>query len=764
LAGVLSGLRVIDFGQYIAGPLAAMLLADYGADVVRIDPPGGPRWKTPGNAMWNRGKRSIVLDLKQPDDLAIARKLIATADVVIENFRPGVMSRLGLDAEVICAENPHLIWCALPGFAADDPRAGVPAWEGVLGAATGGYLLRVQAGRDDAGRCLPREDDGRPIYTSTPVSSMFGGCMAAMTIAMALIARQRDGRGQRVEIPLYNATFAAIGNPVWKGKPGTPWMRSYECADGRWIDLMGYNHKLVRTFIKEAGVEHWLDDPFIGNIKRPFRTTPEQAAVLLAKMEALFQTRTAVEWETALNAAGVPAAVCRTTAEWLQAEQALATGAIVAQHDPVLGQTLQPGLLVNLSETPGQIGEAPLPDAHRAEILAELDSRPVPAIPLREPDNRPPLDGLRVIDLGTVLVGPACGRTLAEFGADVIKIDNPDGAGPDLHVSRGKRSMILDLTKPAGQAVMARLADSTDIFLQNFRVGVAEKLGIGDEDLRPRNPGLVYISFSLYGRTGPWALRPGFEAQAQASTGMQERFGGAGPVAKEPLTLNDFCTSLLGAFGVAMALYHRTENGGRGQHVDTSLVLSASMMQSQYLVDYAGKVWNEPRGQHALGSGPLHRAYQARDGWIFIGAREDQVAALDGVPGLAGIAAEQPIRRAMFLIDRIARASREEWIGRLTAAGVGVHTVDAITEVMSLPYVMANELHLRREHPDGGTVATIGAIPRLSRTPPQHGRVLRPTMDAGEILGVVGLGEMLEEFLAEGVVEVRPPRVARPAA
>src|SRR5690242_16688199 len=124
---VLKDVRVIDFGQYIAGPMAAMLLGDQGANVIRIDPPGGPRWNTPANATWNRNKRSFVLDLKNEADKDIARKLISTADVVIENFRPGVMERLGLGAAAMTAANPRLIYCSLPSFGADDPRAQVKA-------------------------------------------------------------------------------------------------------------------------------------------------------------------------------------------------------------------------------------------------------------------------------------------------------------------------------------------------------------------------------------------------------------------------------------------------------------------------------------------------------------------------------------------------------------------------------------------------------------------------------------------------------------
>src|SRR4029078_13042493 len=139
MPGTLEGTRVIDFGQYIAGPMAAMLLGDHGADVVRVDPPGGPRWNTPANATWNRNKRSIALDLKKDADRETARQLIAGADVVIENFRPGVMDRLGIGAAAMTEGNLRPIYCSRPGFGADDPRAQVRAWEGVVGAATGAY-------------------------------------------------------------------------------------------------------------------------------------------------------------------------------------------------------------------------------------------------------------------------------------------------------------------------------------------------------------------------------------------------------------------------------------------------------------------------------------------------------------------------------------------------------------------------------------------------------------------------------------------------
>src|SRR5947207_14929390 len=152
MGGALQGIRVIDFGQYLAGPLLSVMLADKGADVVRVDPPGGPRWRHPANAMLQRGKRSIVLDLKQRGDAATARELIASADLVVENFRPGVMDRLGIGPAAMTERHKRLIYCSLPGFAGADTRTGMRSWEGVVCRAGGVYHPRLR--QDGQGHVL----------------------------------------------------------------------------------------------------------------------------------------------------------------------------------------------------------------------------------------------------------------------------------------------------------------------------------------------------------------------------------------------------------------------------------------------------------------------------------------------------------------------------------------------------------------------------------------------------------------------------------
>ena len=197
--GALDHIKVIDFGHYIAGPLAGMLLADQGADVIKIDPPGGPRWDSPANATWNRGKRSITLDLKTSADLQTAKSLITTADVVVENFRPGVMEKLGLGNKQALIDNPRLVYCSIPGFANDDDRSGIQAYEGILGASAGTYRPMASSG-------------GKPVYTAIPIASTYGAFQSVVAITMALNARERDGVGQYIEMPLFDSMFQSIGH------------------------------------------------------------------------------------------------------------------------------------------------------------------------------------------------------------------------------------------------------------------------------------------------------------------------------------------------------------------------------------------------------------------------------------------------------------------------------------------------------------------------------------------------------------------------
>lgn len=753
MSTALAGVRVLDFGQYIAGPLAAMLMADQGADVIRIDPLEGPRWDTPANATWNRGKRSIALDLNTPSDLATARSLICRADVLIENFRPGVMDRLGLGYQALSESNPTLVYCSLPGFAEDDPRAATAAWEGVLGAASGTYLNRLG---------LPPRDP--PAVTAIPLSSSYGAFLGVTSIAMALNARDRDGVGQRVEVPLFDATFTAVGAAGMKlidqpsgGRGGldTPWVRQYECADGRWVQFFANPTRHRTQFVQAAGVEAaWTREGLLAHD----RVLDDDALreQLLSRMVALFKSRSAAEWESLINAAGTPTAVCNESWEWLNNEHALASEAVVGVDDPELGPMRQPGVHPRLDRTPGAVrGPAPRLDADRVDVLAEAaDPAHVRAKPdesTASPTAAPlaALEGVRVLDLCIILAGPTCGRTLAEFGADVIKIDSPTregGISSHLDVNRGKRSMLLDLKTASGKTVFWRLLESADVVLQNYRAGALDRLGLGYDEVRARKPDIVYASLNAYGHGGPWEQRPGWEHLAQAATGMQMRFGETRPEL-QPFPINDYATGIMGAYAVALALRHRALTG-EGQQVRSALAYTATLLQSPFMQAYEGKRWDEPRGQGVLGFGPLQRLYRASDGWFFLGAHEAQGAALLSALGIDPAADIETALASVFATTTVDAA-----VSKVLAAGVGAHPVRGVPENMESEWLTGRGVSITRQHDGPGRVRTTGPSPKLSRTPVRPGApASAPGADGPAVLQEFGLSEERAGLVAARVL------------
>ena len=748
MAGALEGVRVVDFGQYIAGPLAAMFLADQGADVIRIDPPSGPSMTSPANATYNRGKRSIALDLHRAEDRALAARLIATADVVIENFRPGTMARFGLDAEAMTAATPRLIYCSLPGFASDDPRAQLPAWEGVVAAATGTYRP-------------PRGSSGdTPGFTAIPVASTFAAILAGTSISAALFSRERDGRGQRIEVPLFDATFAAIGaNGLTVhgagsggGRPDDFGGGNFQCADGRWIMVSLAKPRFQERFVRAAGLGDRFDVDRIGTDK-----TIRDA--LRGELASIFTTRSSDEWEHLGAEADLPLLKIRTPEEWMQSGHAQQSGSAVEIDDPALGPMTQPNSPLRLTKS-GTLPSRPASelDADRAAILAELEAWRAPAYPTPPAARAAALDGIKVVDLSQVLAGPTGGRTLGELGADVVKVNPPDeeGAGIrfSLHryhtdVNRAKRTMLLNLKQDGARDVMDRLLADADVVVHNFRPGVMERLGLGYDEVSRAHPGIVYVSVTAYG-AGPWGGRPGYEGFGQASTGMAERQGGDGKPEGQPFAVNDYGTGLSSAFAALLALYHR-ERTGEGQQGMAALAFTGTSLQSPFLHLYEGKQWTEPRGSSARGYGPLQSLYQAKDGWFYLGASEAQRNALAGVQGLAGIESLEGDACAEALAERFASDAVAAWCERLVAAGVGAHRLATVPELMNDPWVIEHGLSVTRPHDSGEVITTIGPSPRLSATPATVGRAAStPGADGEAILGELGLASEADRLVASG--------------
>lgn len=750
MAGALSGLRVVDFGQWLAGPLTALWLADAGADVVRVDPPGGPRWQHPANAVLQRGKRSIVLDLTEAGDRDIARRLVERADVVVENFRPGVMDRLGLGPDAMLAANPRLLYCSLPGFGADDPRAGVPAWEGVVCAAAGLYLYPG---------CTPMDYIGdrtrEPIYSALPVASSYAAIMAAHSIAAALIARERTWEGQRIEVPLFDACFELIGSSVMKtDRPPAapsgprlgarmPQLGHYRCADGRWLELCLFQDRHLQWFAETFLPPEYIEDG-MGDAERML-TDPDLQERARKRYAELFATRPAREWEIAINEeSGASAALCQTSEEWLTLDaHARDSGAVIELDDPEHGRTAQAGFPIRMSVTPPSVRFPRRPlDADRADVLAELElpapSPPAPAAATADASEA--LAGIRILDVAQVLAGPTVGRVLAEYGAEVVKIHSfvDRQLGMHLYTNSGKRSIMLDLKTPDGMAAFERLADGIDVFVQNFTRGVTDRMGIGEQALRERNPGLVYVSISAFGHEGYRGGWRGREQLGQGPTGMQIRLGGDGEPLMAPYPYNDYGSGNLAAFATLLALYHRMR-GGQGQHVQSSLTHSATFLQVPYMVAFPGRVWDEPRGQSAKGWGPFDRLYRGADRWFYLCAP----GGLDSFPELAGLGEEA-------LVAAFRTAPAQGWVDRLVAAGIGAHLLVDQPDLMDDEVARARGLAIDRQHPGFGRVWMAGPSRRLSRTPPRPTRPVGPPgSDTRAVLEEVGLDA--EDLIARDV-------------
>jgi crotonobetainyl-CoA:carnitine CoA-transferase CaiB-like acyl-CoA transferase len=370
---------------------------------------------------------------------------------------------------------------------------------------------------------------------------------------------------------------------------------------------------------------------------------------------------------------------------------------------------------------------------------------------------RSALDGVKVVDLCIILAGPTCARTLAEFGADVIKIDSPWKITVLRHndINRAKRSILVDLKTKEGLAIFWKLVDQADVVLQNFRGGVAEKLGIDYERVRARRPDIVYGSMNTFGHIGPYASRPGHEQIGQAVSGMQVRYGSARP-ATAPFAANDYGTGLMACYAVALALLHRRRTG-QGQFVDSALAYTATMLQSALLQGYEGKAWNEPRGQEALGSGPLDRLYQASDGWLFLAASMGNPAGdLARCAELSGLAVLHGADLERALEERMKTRTVAAWVEILNQAGIGAHrVVTSLVELMNDPLTLARGLAVTRDHEGFGPITTTAPGIRLSRTPVTAGRAApRPGSDAASVLAEIGMAAELDRLVREKVIAV----------
>ncbi|RZT31815.1 CaiB/BaiF CoA transferase family protein [Cupriavidus agavae] len=378
LGNALEGLTVIDFTQIAAGPASTMLLADLGARVIKVEPPGGelgrtlgPGWLGEDSALFhgfNRNKQGVMLDLKTGAGAEAARRLIAGADIVVESMRPGVMARLGLGPEALCAAHPALIYCSISAYGQHGPYAQRAGVDGILQADAG--LMSLVG--------LP---DSEPCKVQAPVVDVMTGYIAVVGILAKLAQRARDGRGGHLDVNLFNAALAlqqssltsylADGQLPVRAGSAAPYAapnQAFRTADG-WIMVAAYMPDRWRRLCETLGVAALADDA-------RFVTSPLRVANRAAMVEALtqaFVTRSTESWLDALQAADILCARVAAYDDVVAHPQAAANGMIAQIEHPVLGTLRVPGFPVCSAEVNARPARpAPACGQHTEQVLREF--------------------------------------------------------------------------------------------------------------------------------------------------------------------------------------------------------------------------------------------------------------------------------------------------------------------------------------------------------------------------------------------------------
>jgi crotonobetainyl-CoA:carnitine CoA-transferase CaiB-like acyl-CoA transferase len=730
--GAFAGVRILDATEGVAGALATMLAADFGADVVRLEAPGGGALRgDPGYTCWNRNKRVVAVDLASAAGRASARALALGADAAVFDAAPGALADLGLDAPALRSGDPALVHLWLPPYGEGPEWADLPQADGLLWAVSG-----------NAFRQFSWEDV--PVWLVTPQDRYAHGLLGATALAAALLARVRSGRGDAVTVTGLDAMAAIQGGHVAKtgeveklpprGARGRiPNYRLYRCADGEWLFLAGLMEAHFRAAVRALELDELWSLPGVDG-RFASVMAPGVARPVNLRLEARFAEKSRADWLTALRAHGVPAAPVGDRASWFASESIAAIGMRVEVPDPERGRVVLPGVPIRLEATPGSVRHLPR-RVPIEEALRDARARPQAAQAAAAAPARAPLDGLRVLDLGVIIAGTYAATFLADLGADVIKVEplegdpfRPFGLG-FVGWNRGKRSVALDLKHPDGLAAFHDLAARADVVCDNYRRGVLERLGIDFAALRARNPRIVSASVTAYGGRGPHADDPGFDPLLQAQGGIMVAQGGDDEPVFHQVAVHDTASALVLAFGTIAALFAR-ERTGAGQRVETSLAAQSVLLQSGELTLFAGRPEPAKGGRDCAGVSPLRRLYRCADGWIAIScstaAQADALAADLGLPGAGD---------AVAIASALAPLPRDAAVTRLRARGVPCVPALEQAEIYASP--LLRSAFVAFEQPGFGSVTAARTFARFAGAP------------TGLARRAPGLGEHAVEVLAE---------------
>jgi len=363
---VLDGIRILDLSGGIAGPLGVLQLAEHGADVIKVEPPGGRADRgSPASRVYNRSRRSVTLDLNDPDGAALFRELCATADVLVEAFAAGTMARLGLDYASLGDDFPRLVYCSVPAWPSGSRYENRPGYEALVHARTGQHWEN------------PSFRPG-PVFLHSPVASFGAMLLVPVGIMSALVARERSGRGQHVEVSLVQGVLS-LTTQNWnstdqgqflldKAYPSVHQRSVYECADGEWIHAATMSG--VQPARSEASILGLEGEVSFAEL---FSMSPEERAGHEAGRRAAFLARDRDELVTEFRAAGHNAEPIVAPHQRFGHPQLRATGSVVEIADPEAGPVTQVGVTLFLDATPGEVkGPQPTAGEHTGEVLAAL--------------------------------------------------------------------------------------------------------------------------------------------------------------------------------------------------------------------------------------------------------------------------------------------------------------------------------------------------------------------------------------------------------
>ncbi|MBV6423934.1 MAG: Formyl-CoA:oxalate CoA-transferase [Steroidobacteraceae bacterium] len=725
----LDGLRVLDLGDDIAASFCARLLADGGAEVVRVvDPARGNRERMGAlEAFLHRNKRRTSVDLATGAGRAALARLCAASDVVVESSRPGTLEALGLGYSSLAATNPALTMVSITAFGQTGPYRHYAA-DHLAISALGGWA------------CTFGESDREPLQVGFPVMYYMAGIYGAIGALAALRGRRSDGRGQHVDVSALEACLNMLSYPQVLEQFGCPPLRRnfsaslqtfYVQARDGWIALNHLSPSQWESTCILLGVPHLAADPtLLSDMDRKRAIVPE----FMTAANAWASDKTQMEAFYAAQELQIPAGIAYTPREMLDCDQFRARDFMGRGHQPGLGEFLLPCAPFRSASLRTESRAAPTRDERIDDWLRGAGQAVhEPGAPGTATTVKDLLAGLRIADLTHYRSGPTGTSLLGGLGADVIKIEamqRPDGfrffntskPGDPLFYEMGsyfnasntnKRGITLDMNSAQGKELFTRLIAKSDVVIDNFSPRVLGNLGFGPARLGEINPGIVMISMSCFGHTGPWRDFVGFGYVFDQIGGAAAVSGYEGGSPTHMMAASDVTSGIFAVYAALLALEER-DRTGRGQFIDVSQVESLAFLLGPEIIEcqLTGQVTPRMGNHHPVFS--PHNVYPCRgeDEWVSISVETDaQWAALVEVmgrddwlrdPRFSSFAARKEHERALDL--EISAWTREQGkrdvMERLQARGVIAGAVLKPLELLDDPQLEARGMHraLAREY------------------------------------------------------------------